>query len=212
MECESKSSSMPQTSQQTVKNCPTTGGKKKFPLGGGSGKKRFWSKYFAACGPKRDCWYAVGFVLLPHIGGLRSALIIKENQSWYEGLDKPAWGPSQSLFAPVWTILYTSMGYASFLVWRDGGGFCYGRAKVPLLVYGTQLALNWAWPYIFFKTHNLGGALATVSALWLAVAATSLMFCPINQCAGWLMVPYLIWVTYAAAINFRVWQGQENQE
>uniref|UniRef100_T1JKV4 Translocator protein n=1 Tax=Strigamia maritima TaxID=126957 RepID=T1JKV4_STRMM len=179
-------------------------------MGGNGNGQGFWDQL----APTGDIMYAIGFIAFPHLGGIGAAFVInKEISEWYEGnAKKPSWTPPSWAFAPIWTALYSTMGYASYLVWRDGGGFCYGRAKGPLLLYGTQLALNWAWPYIFFKSHNLGAALTTAGALWFFVAATTWAFCPINQAAGCLMLPYLLWVTFTGAINFKIWQDNGEDE
>nr|KAG5696748.1 hypothetical protein BaRGS_013557 [Batillaria attramentaria] len=94
-------------------------------------------------------------VALPNLGGLAGVPINRRNRAqWFNLLKKPAWKPPDRVFAPMWTFLYSSMGYASYLVWRDGGGFS-GAAMKPLTVYGAQLVLNWAWTPIFFGLRSL---------------------------------------------------------
>ncbi|NWY36412.1 TSPO protein, partial [Sylvia atricapilla] len=99
--------------------------------------------------------YTVGFTVLPHVGGfLGWFLNRKEIPEWYEKLKKPSWCPSRRVFPVAWTMLYTGMGYASYLVWNDLGG-CGSKAIVPLGLYGAQLVFNWAWPPLFFGARNL---------------------------------------------------------
>lgn len=89
-------------------------------------------------------------VLLPNIGGWISGGITKHHiKSWYENLNLPKCRPPNYVFPIAWTTLYSGMGYASYLVWKDGGGF-NGAAKFPLMLYGAQYALNMAWTPLFF--------------------------------------------------------------
>ncbi|XP_055352360.1 translocator protein-like [Paramacrobiotus metropolitanus] len=148
-------------------------------------------------------------MVIPNVGGwIWGYLLSREFEgpsTWYERLRKPSWTPPNWVFGPVWTVLYGGMGAASWLVWRQGGGST-GTARIPLVLYATQLALNWAWSPVFFKYHRLGLAFATISALWINVAACIGSFYPISETAAYLMVPYLGWLTLAAAGNFRFWR------
>jgi len=145
-------------------------------------------------------WEAVGAIILPYIGGFTGSFITRKNiKSWYENLDRPSWRPPNWLFGPVWTTLYGAMGYSSYLVYRGGGG------SLPLGLYASQLALNWAWTPLFFGSHNVKAAFYEVCLLWLNVAACGVFFYQVDPAAGLLLVPYQAWLTLAAALNYSVW-------
>uniref|UniRef100_G1NLY2 Translocator protein n=2 Tax=Meleagris gallopavo TaxID=9103 RepID=G1NLY2_MELGA len=155
---------------------------------------------------------AVGFTLLPHAGGvLGSKITRKEIPEWYESLQKPSWCPPNWVFAPVWGTLYTSMGYGSYLVWKELGGFSE-KAVVPLGLYAGQLALNWAWTPIFFGAHKMGWGLATLLLTTGTATATTASWYHINRTAAYLMVPYLAWLTMASALNYRIWKDNRNKK
>jgi tryptophan-rich sensory protein len=122
---------------------------------------------------------------------------------WYERLAKPAWRPPNWLFAPAWTILYLCIAVAGWLVWRKVG---FAGAAMPLAVYFAQLLLNALWTPIFFGLHRQGLAVFEIALLWLAIAATILLFAPVDSVAAMLLLPYLAWVTFASALNFVVWR------
>jgi len=122
---------------------------------------------------------------------------------WYATLKKPLWNPPGWIFGPVWSALYAMMAVAAWLVWKRGGFVAQRR---PLALFLTQLALNAAWTPLFFGLHWPGLAFAEIVLLWLAIAATIAAFRPVHRIATWLLVPYLAWVSFAAALNFTLWR------
>ena len=122
---------------------------------------------------------------------------------WYDHLVKPAFNPPAWVFAPVWTPLDLVMGIAAWLVWQKRGLARVAPARAPFL---AQLALNAAWSWLFFGLHHLGWALVDLAALWLAIGATLLAFWAHRPLAGLLLVPYLLWVSFAALLNFQLWR------
>ena len=122
---------------------------------------------------------------------------------WYEGLRKPAWRPPDWAFGPVWTALYAAMAVAAWLVWRRRHTH---RVGPPLGLFGLQLALNLAWSGLFFALRSPGLAFTEVVLLWAAILATTAAFARVSRAAAWLLVPYLTWTTYAAALNLALWR------
>ena len=122
---------------------------------------------------------------------------------WYLSLKKPSWNPPGWIFGPVWTALYTMMAVSAWLVWKRGG---FAAQRRPLSFFLIQLALNAAWTPLFFGLHWTGAAFVEIVLLWLAIAATLGAFYPVSRVAGWLMVPYLAWVSFAAILNFTLWR------
>ena len=125
--------------------------------------------------------------------------------AWYAALEKPTWNPPAWIFGPAWTILYTLMAVAAWLVWKRKG---WSR---PLVFYFAQLILNAAWTPIFFGAHELGWALVEIVALWVAILLTMIAFFRVSKPAGWLFVPYLAWVTFATFLNFTLWRLNPSQ-
>jgi translocator protein len=122
---------------------------------------------------------------------------------WYAQLAKPAWTPPDWVFGPVWTLLYTMMAVAAWLVWRQRG---FAGTERAMTLYGAQLVLNAAWSWIFFGRQQIGVAAIEIVALWVVIAATIVAFWRIRPLAGALLVPYLVWVSFAAALNFAIWR------
>lgn len=121
---------------------------------------------------------------------------------WYAMLSKPTWNPPSWVFGPVWTLLYLMMGVSAWLVWKEGG---FAQQRKPLTVFLVQLVLNAIWTPLFFGTHELGIAFAEILLLWLAILATILAFRRVSTTAAWLLVPYLLWVSFASVLNATLW-------
>ncbi|KIY99257.1 Translocator protein [Monoraphidium neglectum] len=136
------------------------------------------------------------------IGGFATASQIK---GWYATLKKPWWNPPNWLFGPVWTCLYAAMGYASYLVYEQGG---FAKQAVPLGVYIAQLALNFLWTPLFFTLHRFDLATVDILAMWGMIVATIATFYPvIGAWALGLLIPYLAWVSYASALTIWIWRN-----
>lgn len=143
-------------------------------------------------------WLTASFIAAA-IGGAASI----EAGPFYTQLVRPAWAPPPSVFGPVWTVLYALMGIAAWLVWRAGG---FRAAKSALVLFVAQLALNALWSWLFFAWQRGGLAFADILVLWVLIVATLIAFWRIRPSAGALLVPYLLWVSFAAALNYTLWQ------
>lgn len=140
----------------------------------------------------------VAFLGLNFLAALTGALF--RPGSWYAGLAKPGWRPPDSLFGPVWAVLYVSIAVAGWLVWQRTG---FGTA---ILVYLVSLVFNAGWSVIFFGLRRIDWGLAWMIGLWLSILATILVFAPVSTTAALLLLPYLAWVSFAAALNFAIWR------
>ena len=124
--------------------------------------------------------------------------------TWYASLEKPAFNPPNWLFGPVWTTLYALMGIAAFLVWRQG--IRKREVKIALGIFLVQLVLNSLWSIVFFGLHSLLGGLAVILPLWVAILLSIVAFYRISKTAGVLLIPYILWVSFATILNFFLWQ------
>ena len=124
------------------------------------------------------------------------------NNPWYDQLKLPALQPPGPVFGIAWGILYALIGIAFALVWATKAP---GR-WVALGLFAAQLALNLAWAPLFFGEHQILYALILLGIIWLAAVTTTFAFGRVNRLAAWLMLPYLIWLSFAAALNFDLWQ------
>lgn len=123
--------------------------------------------------------------------------------TWYQTLHKPTFSPPNWVFSPVWTILYTLMGIAAFLVWQKG--VKHKQVKQALFIFGSQLVLNALWSIIFFGFKSLLFAFFEIIFLWLAILGTILTFFRVYKPAAFLLIPYIFWVSFAAYLNYYIW-------
>ncbi len=122
--------------------------------------------------------------------------------AFYQELTRPGWSPPAFLFGPVWTLLYACMAVASWLVWRENSP----RRSTALAVYVVQLALNALWSWLFFAWRRGQWSFVEVLVLWAAILLTVVLFWRIRRAAGLLLVPYLLWVSFASCLTYSVWQ------
>jgi len=146
----------------------------------------------------------LGSILVCELAGIvPSILTADEVATWYPTLAKPAFTPPSWLFGPVWTTLYLLMGVALYLVWRSDDG---RLRTVALAVFGVQLVLNAAWTLVFFGSQAIFGGLVVILVLLATILATMAAFARIDRRATALLVPYLLWVGFATALNYELWR------
>lgn len=123
--------------------------------------------------------------------------------TWYVALNKPSWTPPNWAFGPIWTTLYILIGIAAYLVWREG--LHRKDVKIALSVFALQLILNLLWSLIFFGLQSIYGGLIEIIILWIAILINLILFYRISKVAGLLLVPYIVWVTIAAYLNYSIY-------
>ncbi len=151
----------------------------------------------------------IAIVVSELAGVIGSVFTISAIPTWYAELVKPALNPPAWVFGPAWTTLYALMGIAAFLIWSSYAKASEGQAKrkikLALGVFGIQLFLNAIWSIIFFGLHSPGWALVDIVLLWLAIVWTMVVFYKISRPAAYLLVPYLLWVSFASYLNYSIW-------
>jgi translocator protein len=137
------------------------------------------------------------------VGALFSPGFSSSAAHWYAALVKPDWLPPQNWFPLVWTVLYVMMAIAAWIIWRER----YHRGRTAaIMAFCVQLLLNALWPPVFFGLKNIDAGLFEIVALWLAVGWTMREFARVKSAAALILVPYFLWVTFAAAINLALWR------
>ncbi len=144
----------------------------------------------------------IAIVVSELAGVIGSIFTVSAIPTWYATLVKPALNPPAWAFGPVWTTLYALMGVALWLVWKKPPG---ATRKHAMVFFYAQLGLNALWPAIFFGQHFIGGAFREILALWICIVLTMIFFAKISRPAAWLLVPYILWVSFAAYLNYAIW-------
>lgn len=142
-------------------------------------------------------------LLLPQLAGfVGSFFTISSIPVWYAGLNKPDFSPPNWVFAPAWLTLYTLMGIALYLNWIKNGK----QAKYNVRLFFVHLFFNAIWSPIFFGAKNLGLALIVIVVIWFLIVEMIRRFWSINRASSLLLIPYLLWVSFATLLNFTLWR------
>lgn len=150
---------------------------------------------------RRDWLVLVGFIAVVAAVAVAASLATIRASTVYQDLDGPAWAPPAWLFGPVWTALYLMIAVSGWLAWRAGIGW----REPGMAAYGLQLVLNGLWSPLFFALQWRGVALACIIAMDVTVAATTSLFWRRDRVSGLLLVPYLLWILFATALNLAYW-------
>lgn len=146
----------------------------------------------------------IGWLLLCFAAASAGAIASINAANYYGHLIQPSWAPPAWLFGPVWTALYAMMAVSAWLVWRQ---YDWRRTGTAFIVFAVQLAANALWTWLFFTLHWGAVALAEIVVLWLLIAWTILLFWRLQRIAALLLIPYLMWVSFATALTLALWRS-----
>lgn len=145
----------------------------------------------------------IAWLVVSYGASVVGAVASIQAKSFYGELIQPAWSPPPWLFGPVWTVLYGLMAISAWLVWRSGG---FRTHPIALSLFCGQLILNALWSWLFFAWHLGAWAFADIVLLWVLIMVTLICFWRVRPLAGVLLLPYLLWVSFASALNYALWQ------
>ncbi|HSV95016.1 MAG TPA: TspO/MBR family protein [Spirochaetia bacterium] len=141
-------------------------------------------------------------ITIPLVAGfLGSIFTTPAVKDWYLVINKPVWNPPSWLFGPVWTTLFIMMGIALYLVWSTKMS---NKICMALKLFGAQMVLNILWSVFFFGMKDFWLAFGEIIVLWIFIFATIVSFGKVNKTAAWLLVPYIMWVSFASYLNFTI--------
>lgn len=141
-------------------------------------------------------------IIISELAGIIGSIFTGSSiDGWYAEIIKPAFNPPAWVFGPVWITLYSLMGVSLWLIWKSDST----EKKKAISLFIVQLVLNAIWSPIFFGSHSIGNALAVLVLLWAAIALTILIFKKVSKLAAWLLVPYILWVSFALYLNYSIY-------
>lgn len=140
----------------------------------------------------------VALILPLSVGAFAGMFTSEAIPGWYATLNRPSFNPPNWLFGPVWTTLYLLMGISFYMIWKQKKS---KERNLAILTFIVQLVLNFAWSFIFFYFNYIGLALVEISLLWLTIVLMMAQFYKIKPLTAYLNIPYLLWVSFATALN-----------
>jgi len=147
---------------------------------------------------------AISILICQGAGFIGSLFTRPSIPTWYAALEKPSFTPPNWVFAPVWITLFALMGISLFIIWRSG--LAEKKIRKALGIFGVQLTFNILWSALFFGLRSPLAGLIDIAVLWVAIALTVFYVFRISKTGGALLVPYLVWVSFAAALNASIWR------
>jgi tryptophan-rich sensory protein len=154
-----------------------------------------------AASPAWKVTIAIAITLL--LGSTSGLITAGAVEGWYMEIEKPSFNPPNTIFGPVWTLLYIMMGFSAGLIWSNGSED--PKVRRGLALFGIQLLLNVLWSLLFFGLKSPGLALVDIGILLITIVLCIRAFHPIDRWAAYLMVPYLLWVSFATVLNASIW-------
>ena len=145
----------------------------------------------------------IAIIICQMAGAIGSLFTSSQIPTWYAGLVKPVWNPPGWIFGPVWTMLYTLMGIAAYRIWLKS--MSKEPVRIAICLFASQLVFNSLWSIIFFDMHNTGAAFIEILMLLGLILGTTGMFFRLDRLSGYLMVPYILWVSFATLLTYTIW-------
>jgi benzodiazapine receptor len=145
---------------------------------------------------------AVSIVVCFLAGAVGTIFTTSSIPTWYASINKPSFNPPNWIFGPVWSILYIMMGISAALIWQKG--WENPAVRIALTVFAIQLILNSLWSVLFFGWHSPLYGFICIIFLWLAILLTIIKFFALSSPAGWLLIPYILWVSFASILNYSI--------